>query len=232
MGAADYARLQRMHGTVLGPADGELLADRPRRTAIIKAGVDELALIWFRYDAGMRGPEVHVHREHSDGFYVIDGEMTFELGGDVVRGGPGTFVLVPPGVSHTFRNEGPATGTFLNFHAPSCRFHEELLARRDGLDPGFEFDQFDPPPDGGRPASDATVATGGVSGEHVSLEETWIEPGQRRDANVASYWVLEGTLRLRAGDDHLAAEPGSCVLLPPGQVHTIESPARVVTISA
>src|SRR3954467_3593327 len=51
--------------------------------------------------------EAHVHAEEDDAFYVVEGEMTFILGDEQVAAPPGTFVLVPPGVEHGFRNDQP-----------------------------------------------------------------------------------------------------------------------------
>jgi mannose-6-phosphate isomerase-like protein (cupin superfamily) len=62
--------------------------------------------------------EDHVHREEDDAFYILEGEMTFTLSGDDVAAPPGTFVLVPPGVEHGFRNDGDVPVRMLNIHAP------------------------------------------------------------------------------------------------------------------
>ena len=72
------------------------------------------------------GPETHVHEDEDDAFYILDGELTFELGeGDVVAPAR-TFVLVPPGVEHTFRNDLDRPTRVLNIHAPAG-FDRRLL---------------------------------------------------------------------------------------------------------
>ena len=52
--------------------------------------------------------EAHVHDDEDDSFYILEGELTFVLGeeGEEVVAGPGSFVLVPPGVRHGFTNPG------------------------------------------------------------------------------------------------------------------------------
>jgi uncharacterized cupin superfamily protein len=65
------------------------------------------------------GPELHVHSDEDDSFYVLEGELTFIHDDDEVVAGPGTFVLVPPGVPHTFANRGDAVVRMLNVHAPA-----------------------------------------------------------------------------------------------------------------
>jgi mannose-6-phosphate isomerase-like protein (cupin superfamily) len=140
--------------TVLSFADeGEVITDRPERTIRILADLPELCLTWTRYVAGEEGPGPHIHKEHSDAFYILSGELNFGLGPEVerVHAGPGTFVLAPPEVIHTFRNDGPDDATWLNFHAPSKGFANVLR------DPDFLWDSFDAPADGGRPFSEAIV---------------------------------------------------------------------------
>ena len=69
---------------------------------------------------GREGPEAHVHRDEDDIFYVLDGELTFDVGdGEEVRAPAGTLVLVPPGVRHTFANRTPDPVRLLNIHAPA-----------------------------------------------------------------------------------------------------------------
>jgi mannose-6-phosphate isomerase-like protein (cupin superfamily) len=65
------------------------------------------------------GPEAHAHTHEDDSFYVLEGALTFTVDGEEVIATPGTFVLVPPGVPHTFANRGDAVARFLNVHAPA-----------------------------------------------------------------------------------------------------------------
>ena len=63
--------------------------------------------------------EAHVHTDEDDAFYILEGEMTFILGEQCVAAPPGTFVLVPPGITHGFRNEQTRPVRMLNIHAPA-----------------------------------------------------------------------------------------------------------------
>jgi mannose-6-phosphate isomerase-like protein (cupin superfamily) len=76
--------------------------------------------------AGREGPSSHVHDDEDDAFYVLEGEITFVLGEDELVGPAGTFVLVPPGVEHTFANRTSAPARILNIHAPAG-FDRRLL---------------------------------------------------------------------------------------------------------
>ena len=82
-------------------------ADTPRFTF----GIIEIA-------AG-RVLEEHVHAEEDDAFYILEGEMTFFFGDEEAAAPPGTFVLVPPGVAHGFRNDGDVPVRMFNIHAPA-----------------------------------------------------------------------------------------------------------------
>lgn len=148
------------HATLLRFAEeGETIGDAPDRTLRILVDTPELTLTWTRYAEGLAGPDLHVHREHVDCFYVLSGRLAFVIGPDRGRvdAGPGTFVLAPPGVVHTFNNEGPGEATWFNIHAPAMGFADFLR------DPSRSWDSFDPPADGGLPASEATVLPGNGS---------------------------------------------------------------------
>jgi mannose-6-phosphate isomerase-like protein (cupin superfamily) len=79
-----------------------------------------------RFNAGIitmaphrHGPPPHAHLDEDDAFYVLDGELTFLLGDEEVAAPAGTFVLVPPGVEHTFANRTGTPVRILNIHAPA-----------------------------------------------------------------------------------------------------------------
>jgi quercetin dioxygenase-like cupin family protein len=63
--------------------------------------------------------EAHAHEGEDDAFYILEGELTFVLGDEEVAAPPGTFVLVPPGVEHGFRNDAEQPVRILNIHAPA-----------------------------------------------------------------------------------------------------------------
>ena len=48
-------------------------------------------------------PPMHVQVDEDEAFYVLDGEIEFEVDGDVVVGTPGTFAFVARGAAHLFR---------------------------------------------------------------------------------------------------------------------------------
>ena len=125
----------------------ETISDSKKRKVVILGEHEQVTITHSRFSIGERGPDLHVHHEHTDAFYVLDGELTFELGPESqkVRIGPGGFVAVPPLVGHSFVNEGDADAKWLNFHAPERGFGDFLRTLREGT-PG-QWDSFDMPAD-------------------------------------------------------------------------------------
>ena len=75
---------------------------------------------------GREGPSAHVHDDEDDAFYVLDGELRFVVDEHEIDAPAGTFVLVPPGVLHTFANVTSSPVRILNIHAPAG-FDRRLL---------------------------------------------------------------------------------------------------------
>jgi mannose-6-phosphate isomerase-like protein (cupin superfamily) len=75
---------------------------------------------------GREGPTLHDHADEDDSFYVLEGEIVFILGDEERTAPAGTFVLVPPGVMHTFANRTEEPARILNIHAPAG-FDRRLL---------------------------------------------------------------------------------------------------------
>ena len=63
-------------------------------------------------------PPPHIHHAHEEGFYILEGELEFLAGKQSARAGPGTFVMVPIGVPHTFRNPTERPARFLGTFSP------------------------------------------------------------------------------------------------------------------
>lgn len=75
---------------------------------------------------GRDGPGAHAHNDEDDSFYILEGEITFVVAGEEVVAPQGTFVLVPPGIEHTFANRSSEPARILNVHAPAG-FDRRLL---------------------------------------------------------------------------------------------------------
>ena len=51
------------------------------------------------------GPAPHIQTREQEGFYVVEGQVTFKADGQTIVAKPGTFINIPPGVLHSFKNE-------------------------------------------------------------------------------------------------------------------------------
>ena len=169
-----------------------MVGDSEDRRVEILCDRDELCATWTRFGPGRDGANPHVHRHHTDLFYVLDGELTIGLGSDRQETAvpAGSLVVAPPLVVHAFRNASPAEELrYLNFHAPGGGFADYLR----GSTPGF--DSEDPPADGGRPAGEALIVPPGVVGILVDRPEIRVEV--RNETTPASnrltcHYALEG----------------------------------------
>lgn len=65
------------------------------------------------------GPPPHVHSREEEGFYVLDGEITFTVNGERIVAGTGTFANMPVGTPHSFRNESDRPARMLISVAPA-----------------------------------------------------------------------------------------------------------------
>ncbi|HET9242642.1 MAG TPA: cupin domain-containing protein [Gaiella sp.] len=219
--------------------EGEVIRDTSASRVEILSDAEPLNATWSRFAAHRVGADLHIHRQHVDLFYVLDGELTVRLGvGDEpVLVPAGTLAQVPPNVVHGFRNASDADVRYLNFHAPGQRFSDYLRALRAGRE--LSYDQHDPPEDGGRPTSEAVVGGAEVIAERpglrvelladveeIGISETRGEPGGAappqhvHHRHVESFYVLSGELTFTAKGRELHATAGSWVQISPGVPHT------------
>ncbi len=73
---------------------------------------------WAMIPPRAPAPPRHVHREGSETFYVLEGEIDFLLADRTLRAGTGTCVHIPPGTVHTLANPGRRPARVLEFFVP------------------------------------------------------------------------------------------------------------------
>lgn len=112
----------------LGPSTAPLLI---RLRSLDCAG--ELGLVELEMEPGSSGPPLHTHPTHGEGFYVLAGTPTFQVGDDLVTGGPGTWVFAPRNAPHALANHGEHPARLLCMFAPGGfeRRFERMLAQQD-----------------------------------------------------------------------------------------------------
>lgn len=239
-----------MTGVVLRDREGEeLFGGR----ILLKAAFDQLCITESFFPDARDGAGPHLHREHADAFYVLDGGLEVLVHDEETFVGPGGFACAPPRVVHGFRSTAPTR--FLNFHTPDGGFAENLRAIDRGEEGGF--DTYDAEPGGGAPPTDAVVLAGGegerlqastrvatikVGRDEIALIEFELRPGftgpepHSHDDQIDSFYVLDGEVEFRMGDETLRLGAGSFVAAPVGVTHTFGNPgsdgARLLNVHA
>lgn len=219
---------------------------------VLQAAFEQLCITESRFDSARPGAGPHLHRQHADSFYVLEGELAVLVQGEEHLLGPGGCACAPPGVVHGFRSTSPAR--FLNFHTPDGGFAENLRHLDRGGPGGF--DSFDAEIGGGLPGSDAVllqtgegerlpawkrVATIKIGREELSLIEFELEPGfegpppHSHEDHVDSFYVLDGEAEFELEGGRVVLGAGSFVAAPPGVEHTFTGglgPSRVLNVHA
>jgi quercetin dioxygenase-like cupin family protein len=138
-------------------SDRETILHQKDREISILVARDEVTVTHARYAAGERVAGPHVHHGHTDAFYVLEGELTFEIGREQVTTTvpAGGFVAAPPGVAHSLRNAGDRPARWLTIHARDGGFAAFMRGIRDDVEVHWDISAV--PADGGLPASEATL---------------------------------------------------------------------------
>jgi quercetin dioxygenase-like cupin family protein len=232
---------------VLGPGEGEVVTEQPGRSSRIKAALTELLVLESRSDAGQRGAAPHIHRAHTDCFFVLEGELVFHLAGERRRAPAGSFVLAPPGLVHGFE-VGENGARYLNLHAPGREYAALVRARRDGVEfDAGQGDTFDPPADGGKPAREAIVRLPDdgellVRRNRVALVKAALPDLSVLEFEIHSefegpdvyvhtdhadcFYVLDGELKITVVGKTSVAGPGTFAAAPAGVEHAFAKPGR------
>ena len=64
------------------------------------------------------GPMPHIQTREHEGFYVLEGEISFTVDGKEIIAKSGTFVNVPPNIIHSFKNKTNVLAKMLIILAP------------------------------------------------------------------------------------------------------------------
>jgi quercetin dioxygenase-like cupin family protein len=223
--------------TVLAPGEGETI----RPGFEIKVGRPELVLTESIYAPGDRGPDPHVHHDHVDSFFVLEGQLEWRVGPDLEphTGAAGSFVSVPRDVLHTFRNPGPGEARFLNIHTPGLGFERYLRG---------DFPEFDQHymPEGSGLAPDGVVRLEPGEGEVLDLGSSTATiktavadlfvleakdggdfphpPAHRHRHTLECVYAIDGSFTLMLDGASHTVPPGGFAAVEPGVVHTSSPP--------
>jgi quercetin dioxygenase-like cupin family protein len=81
-------------------------------------------------------PPLH-HHDFDEAFYVLEGELTFQLRDEVFTRGAGELAFAPRGVAHTYANLSGAPARALLVITPAGfeRYFARMAAERQGIEP-------------------------------------------------------------------------------------------------
>ncbi len=231
-------------GVIVPITDEEAILRCETREISILVAREEITITEARYAAGEQVAGPHVHHQHTDAFYVLEGELTFELGREpeTLIVSSGGFVTAPPGVAHSFRNDSDRPARWLTIHAPDGGFAAFMRGAREGVE--VEWDISATPAGGGLPASEAIVSpdVGGKRRESgnrlcrlrcalpdLCLVESHLcgphpdLPFHDQDHRVDSFFVIEAELGAMLAGRRQTVGPGTLLSLPRGAQHTLNS---------
>lgn len=111
---------ENARGYALGRDEGEALWLMGASLSTLKATGETtggaLTLMEHRAREGMAVP-LHTHAEQDEAWYLLEGEVTYQVDDRVVQASAGAFAFVPRGVPHGLRVRS-ATARFIDFHLP------------------------------------------------------------------------------------------------------------------
>jgi quercetin dioxygenase-like cupin family protein len=90
------------------------------------------------------GAPPHIHRQETEAFYMLEGELDFIAGERAVRASSGDFLHVEKGVIHGYTNSGPAIARYVGIVTPGG-LHEQLFV---ALGEEATSETLPPPPAG------------------------------------------------------------------------------------
>jgi mannose-6-phosphate isomerase-like protein (cupin superfamily) len=123
--------------TLTMPAEGRTIAvvGDVYRFLATGANTDGKYTIWEAIVPPGGGPPPHVHSREDEGFYILEGEITFHVGDKQIVATPGVFANMPIGTPHSFKNESGQPARMLITVAPAGlegMFFEVGVALPDG----------------------------------------------------------------------------------------------------
>lgn len=130
---------------MLAPGSGEQLRFLDGSVLVIKEDGQRTGsgIATYEYIAApsAKGSPQHIHRRHDETFYVMDGRFEFTLGPKTYVADSGTFLFVPRGQPHGFRNMGNSKGRIVGtFGSRFAQYFRELaqIIERTGAAPNRE----------------------------------------------------------------------------------------------
>ena len=110
-----------MRRTIKQPGEGRTIAvvGDVYRFLAVGEDTDGRYAMWEAVVPPGGGPPPHIHSREEESFYVLEGEITFQIGEERLVARPGTFANMPVGSLHSFKNETGQPAKMLISVAPA-----------------------------------------------------------------------------------------------------------------
>ena len=108
-------------GIVVQPGEGLVQSFTPGRFLTMKLlGGDTADSVMLFEETAPPGTKswFHLHRDSDEIAYVLSGEVTFLIGGEVTVGGAGGCAFMPRGLPHAWKTTSAETGRVLFLYTP------------------------------------------------------------------------------------------------------------------
>lgn len=123
-------------GLFIGPEEGKAIPNPVGGRMMVKVRDAATGGSFSVHDnvipAGSPGPLPHLHRDHEETFYVLEGVLTVRVGERRITAPAGSFVVIPRGAVHQPSNPGTEPTRVLLIFSPAGmeHFFEEAAGKR------------------------------------------------------------------------------------------------------
>jgi quercetin dioxygenase-like cupin family protein len=182
-----------------------------------------LAMVEHAAPGGWRGHPLHRH-DRDEGYHVLDGELTLQLGDELLTAGRGQFAFVKGGTAHAVANRSDAPVTYLLVATPAgaepypdTTVVGPRIGERDDLEPARPLTE----------RGDARInvlVRGADSGGRVALMDNVVRAGVggpplHHHAFDEAFYVLDGELTFQVGQELVRRRGGELAFVKRGVHH-------------
>ena len=107
--------------TILLPGEGKSVSMTTTKCTFKVTGGDthgHFGAFELTLEPGSGGPNLHIHKQMVEIFYVIEGEVELTLNQQTMTAAPETFMIVPENTPHTFANPGTERSKLMIMFCP------------------------------------------------------------------------------------------------------------------
>jgi quercetin dioxygenase-like cupin family protein len=116
-----WKEVEAMKPTIRTPSEGRTIAVVGDVYRFLATGDDTGGkyALWEAIVLPGGGPPPHVHSREEEGFYILEGEITFQIADQRTVARAGMFANMPVGTPHSFKNESERPAKMLISVAPA-----------------------------------------------------------------------------------------------------------------